>query len=292
MIKFFLVMALLASGIGSRSLADVLIVADEMPVMHSLVDRLKSEEHIESKVISQDELPASLGSFNAVIVYIHKALSSKAEEAFVAYTKGGGKLVVLHHSISSGKRKNEHWFPFLGVSLPEGDVDQGGYKWTEGVTWDLVNLNPNHFIMTNRMIYPQQIAYTSTNAASASHPPAQSQLTREESALIMEAERQRLRQAGDPQVRLMPMTHLAVLPGFTLSNSEVYVNHVHTEPRTLLMGLKYTDKGGTTYMQDRAGWVKPAGKGWIVYLMPGHRQSDFDNVAYGRIVLNAIIWKP
>jgi hypothetical protein len=252
MLKHLLVIAFLVGSIGNRVLADVLIVADEMPVMHSLADRLKSEEHIESKVISQDELPGSLASYDAVVVYIHKALSSKAEEAFIAYTKNGGKLIVLHHSISSGKRKNEHWFPFLGVTLPEGDVTQGGYKWTEGVVWDLVNLNPNHFIMTNRVSYPQRIAYSGKNA-----PPSKE-----------------------------------TLPGFTLSNSEVYVNHVHTEPRTILMGLKYTDKGGTTWMQDRAGWVKPAGEGWIVYLMPGHRQSDFDNVAYGRIVLNAIIWKP
>src|SRR5437899_9773605 len=101
MIKRLLIIALLAGSLRSQALADVLIVADEMPVMHSLADRLKSEEHIESKVISQDELPASLGSFDAVIVYIHKALSSKAEEAFISYAKGGGKLVVLHHSISS-----------------------------------------------------------------------------------------------------------------------------------------------------------------------------------------------
>jgi type 1 glutamine amidotransferase len=61
----------------------------------------------------------------------------------------------------------------------------------------------------------------------------------------------------------------------------------------LLMGLKYTDaKTGTTYTQDRSGWVKPAGKGWVIYLMPGHTQKDFENPAYGRIVLNAIIWKP
>ena len=58
------------------------------------------------------------------------------------------------------------------------------------------------------------------------------------------------------------------------------------------MGLKYMDDAGKIYTQDRAGWTLRAGKGWIVYLIPGHRQSDFDNVAYGRIVLNAVTWKP
>jgi hypothetical protein len=204
-------------------------------------------------LVEQKDLPASLGPFEAVIVYIHGALSMKAEDAFIAYTKAGGKLVCLHHSISSGKRKNAHWFPFLGVALPEGPLSSGGYKWTEGVTFELVNLNPNHFIMTNRVSYPARIAYTTTNA----------------------------------------VANTGGLPGFILKDSEVYLNHIHTEPRTLLMGLKYKDEAsGTTYMQDRAGWVKPAGKGWIIYLMPGHRKSDFENEAYGRIVLNAVIWKP
>ena len=45
-------------------------------------------------------------------------------------------------------------------------------------------------------------------------------------------------------------------------------------------------------MQDRAGWIKSAGKGRIIYLMPGHTVADFENPAFGRIVLNAIIYKP
>jgi hypothetical protein len=233
--------------------AEVLIVADEFPAMQFLAGKLQSEEHINSKLVSQKELPASLTSFDTVVVYIHGALEEQAEEAFIEYAKAGGKLVLLHHSISSGKRKNAHWFSFLGVSLPEGQLNEGGYKWIEGITFNLVNLNPNHFIMTNRVEYPARSAYAGTNGAPV---------------------------AG-------------TLPGFTLEHSEVYLNHVHTEPRTLLMGLKYTDeKTGITYMQDRAGWIKHAGKGWIIYLMPGHTKGDFANPTYGRIVLNAVIFKP
>ena len=185
--------------------ADVLIVADEFPVMQALASRLKAEEKISSQVVSQKDMPPGLKQFDAVVVYIHGALAGQAEDAFIEYANGGGKLVLLHHSISSGKRKNAHWFSFLGVALPEGPVSSGGYKWTEGISWELVNLNPNHFIMTNRVSYPEQIAYTSTNAVTAN----------------------------------------GKLPGFGLKNSEVYVNHVHTEPRTLLMGLKYKDEAGT-----------------------------------------------
>ncbi len=249
----FLISFLFLAGAGSVTSADVLIVADEFPAMQVLASRLKSEEQVSSQVISQKELPTNLVSFSAVVVYIHGALARQAEDAFIAYARAGGKLVLLHHSISSGKRQNPHWFPFLGVSLPEGDVKQGGYKWIEGVTLNFVNLNPNHFIMTNRLSYPARVSYQSTNAPTSDGP----------------------------------------LPGFTLEGSEVYLNHVHTEPRTLLMGLKYTDaQTGTTYLQDRAGWLKPAGKGWIIYLMPGHTVKEFEDPAYGRIVLNAIIFKP
>ena len=137
--------------------------------------------------------------------------------------------------------------------MPEGDLNHGGYKWIGDVSWDLMNLNPNHFIMTNQVEYPKQIFFATTNASA--HEPS--------------------------------------LPGFTLDQSEVYLNHVFVEPRTLLMGLKYLDaKTGMLYIQERAGWIKRSGKGWIIYLMPGHTVKDFENAAYNRIVLNAVIFKP
>jgi len=253
MVKHLFTLGLILATTSGVGLADVLIVADEFPAMEVVAGRLKSEENVKSQVISQKELPTNLAVFEAVVVYIHGALSEKAEDAFIDYAKAGGKLVLLHHSISSGKRKNGHWFPFLCVALPEGDLSKGGYKWIEGISFQLVNLNANHFIMTNRVTYPAHIAYASTNAP----------------------------------------VHGDTLPGFQLDETEVYLNHVHTEPRTLLMGLKYTDaETGKTYLQDRAGWIKAAGQGLIIYLMPGHTKKDFQDPTYERIVLNAIIYKP
>lgn len=244
-VLFFFLICPLAFG-------DILIVADEFPAMEVLAENLKTEEHINSKLISQKELPENLATFEAVVVYIHKDLSENAENAFIAYALGGGKLVLLHHSVSSGKRKNAHWFSFLGVSLPEGDVAHGGYKWIEGVSLDLVNLNPNHFIMTNKVTYPEHVAYLGPN----------------------------------------PSLPHGSLPGFKLNESEVYLNHVLDGNRTLLMGLKFTDeKSGTAYMQAHAGWIKSAGKGTVIYLMPGHTKRDFENPTYSRIVLNAFIYK-
>ena len=252
MTKVFAILAGLFA-ISHCAFAEVLIVADEFPAMETLASKFKSEEHLDSKLISQKELPENLSAFEAVVVYIHKDLSEKAENAFIAYALSGGKLVLLHHSISSGKRKNAHWFSFLGVALPEGEVAHGGYKWIEGVSLDLVNLNPNHFIMTNKVRYPEHVGFTNANSS-------------------------------------LPRGNL---PGFKLNESEVYLNHVLDPSRTILMGVKFTDeKSGAVYMQSHAGWIKSAGKGVVIYLMPGHTRHDFEDPTYSRIVLNALIYKP
>jgi hypothetical protein len=248
------ILGMLFTGFAS---AEVLIVADEFPAMDVLAARLKADERIESKIVAQTNMPASLSDFAAVVVYIHRNLNEPVENALIQYARAGGKLIVLHHSISSGKRKNKQWFAFLGVSLPEGDVSQGGYKWIEPVTLDFVNLAPDHFIMTNRVQYPAQYSYTRSEGGGRN----------------------------------------ATWPGFTLRDSEVYLNHMLVEsdggPRKILMGFKYTDaKSGKIYMQDRAGWFRPAGKGWIVYFLPGHSALDFQDPAYARILLNAVIYQP
>lgn len=231
--------------------ATVLIVADEIPAMQVLADRLKAEEAIESKIITQKELPSDLAPFAAVIVYIHKALDEAAEMAFIKYTEAGGKLIALHHTISSGKRKNKEWFKFLGVELPLGDVSQGGYKYYEGITMQLADLNPRHFITTNKFSWSENVPWRDA-ATSGS----------------------------------------AVRLGVTLHETEVYLNHVLVGPRTVLLGLRYTDaKSGKVYAQATAGWIKPAGKGLVIYLMAGHSAEDFKNQAYGRVVLNAVIYR-
>ena len=247
----FVICLLLSSS--APAAGEVLIVADEFPAMEVLAKALKSDEGIASRIVKQTELPPRLEAFSAVLVYIHLNLEAAAEKAFIAYANGGGKLIVLHHSISSGKRANKDWFPFLGVSLPQGDVSQGGYKWIEGVSLELVNRAPSHFITTNKVTYEEQTLYPLGGPA------------------------------GD----------LKSVPAFTLQETEVYLNHGLTGPRTLLLALKYRDqKSGQTCTQDTAGWYKPAGKGWVFYFMPGHSVREFQHPAFVRILINAVVFQP
>jgi hypothetical protein len=228
----------------------VLIVADEVPAMEILAKQLADRVHTKATIINSKEaaLPASLAPFRAVLVYIHGALSEPNEKAFLAYAEGGGNLILLHHSISSGKRtnKNPGWFPALGITLPEGELAAGGYKYFDDANWELVNLNPKHPILKG-VEFPKTVEYTGGKK----------------------------------------------LPALTLDETEIYLNHVLTGPRTVLLGLRYDqpNKAGKLYIQDTAAWIKPLGKGQVSYFMPGHKKTDYERPALAQMIANAVVYK-
>ena len=139
----------------------VLIVADEVPAMEVLSKQLADRIHARTTIINtkQAPVPEDLSSYRAVVVYIHGALAEPAEKAFLGYGERGGNLILLHHSISSGKRKNAAWFPSLGMTLPTGELADGGYKYFDDVDWELVNLAPKHPILRG-VKFPKTVEYT------------------------------------------------------------------------------------------------------------------------------------
>jgi len=137
----------------------VLIVADEFPAMEALASRLKAGAGVDCEIVNQTAIPDDFKTRPALIVYIHGKIGEPAEVKFIDYAKSGGKLILLHHSISSGKRPNRYWFPFLGVKLPEGDLAQGGYKYYEGIEMEFVNLAPGNYVTTHQVPYGLQVEY-------------------------------------------------------------------------------------------------------------------------------------
>jgi hypothetical protein len=227
----------------------VLIVADEFPAMEVLAAKLKATEGLESTLVEQTKIPSDLDQYSALVVYIHRSIGEPAEQRFVQYAEKGGRLVLLHHTISSRKRENKSWLPFMRVELPNTDFEKGGYKWIEPVRLELVNLAPKEYITNHHVPYESKIRYTSSNPGAVEKD----------------------------------------YHAFTLEDTEVYLNHSLSGPRTILLGLKYKDPStGTTYMQDTAGWYMRTGKGAVVYLMAGHSARDFEHPAYGQIVVNAV----
>jgi hypothetical protein len=243
----------------------VLIIQDELPQMEILANFLTTQGNLDVTVVDQETLPGSLVQYESVIMYIHGELHEPTEMAVIEYTENGGRLIALHHSISSGKAKNRYYFDFLGIQLDNpGQSSQpvepgGGYGWTHNaadgspVTLTLVNLNPGHYIVANDISWGDSISYIPSDFPS----------TEESYATI------------------------------DLPESEIYFNHKFTDGRekTVLMGYKYfDDRNEQLFMQDRAGWTKPSGDGEIIYLMPGHSSQEFENPQYRQMILNAVQW--
>lgn len=245
--------ALLAFCSQNAALAagDALIVADEMPQMELLAKILRSRASTSADLVKQADMPADISRYRAVFVFVHRVLEESAEKPLVDYANAGGRLILLHHSISQGKGKNKYWFPFLGMRLTPGDPEKGLYKWINPATYTVVNLAPDNYITSHNVKYPARVRYKSSDL-------------------------------GTPEREY---------PAFTLENSEVFLNHAFTDgkEKTILLGFKWQDpKTGKVWMQDRAGWYKAAGKGWVIYLQPGHAVSDIENSTYSQIVLNAV----
>lgn len=263
-------MCLLALLAGSMAIApltadtdsnQVLIVHDELPQMEVLKGILEDRGGFDVTVVDQSALPEDWSGYQAVIGYIHRVLEVPAEKAFIAYTENGGRYIALHHSISSKKAGNEFYFDFLGMQLDspksaKHPVMPGeGYGWREEVTLTLVNLNPGHYITSNDVNWGEAVSYTSSD---------------------------------QPSVE-------ALYTSIDLHESEAYMNHKFTDGRekTVLCGFRFLDdRNGQMFMQDRAAWLKSYGEGEVVYFMPGHAASDFENQNFSQMIINAINWAP
>lgn len=155
---FGLLLKLLLWG-GCLQAADVLIIKDELPQMLVLADVLQHQGGYQVTMVDQEQLPANLSGYSAVVLYLHQRLFEKTEQAVIDYANNGGRLVVLHHSVSSGKRINKQWFDFLKIKLEAKPLAEGGYAYREPIDLQLVNLQPKHFITSHKVQWPEVVTY-------------------------------------------------------------------------------------------------------------------------------------
>jgi hypothetical protein len=250
---FAIIPSTFVPGSASSGASKVLIIQDELPQMKVLSKFLREKGKLSVTITDQTSFPQDLSVYNGVIVFIHRNLNENTEKSIITYTKNGGKLICLHHSISSAKAKNMFYFKFLGIQLDKGPMEKGGYKWKQS-SWSLVNLNPQQYITKTDVKWNEKINY-----APSDHPSSE----REYPCIVLK------------------------------DDSEVFINHKFTDGRqkTVLCGIVYHDKDSDkTYMQDRGAWIKKQGKGTIIYFMPGHTASDYENKNISQMILNAIRW--
>ena len=240
---------------GNAQSAALHVVGDEPIPMQALKRVLESGGH-QVTLFEQKELASSSGKNPAaILMYVHGELEESAGKRLIAFTREGGRLVILHHGIASAKNKSPYWMEFVGMEILPKNAPEYPWAVIYGVEFEMVNLAPGHPVTT------QQVNYTGTTAYSRSEPPQ----SKEES-----------------------------LPSFVVPDTEAYLNQRFRRgyQRTLLFGMRCKDPvGGAVYMQDTGGWVMRAGKGWMFYLQPGHFGRDFEVPQLRQVLLNCLSWK-
>jgi len=245
----------LAHGEQANGAGRVLIVCDERAQMEALARFLRQEGKLEVEIVDQENFPAQPSGYRAIVDFVHKPFSDRVEQALITFTENGGRVISIHHSISSSKRLNKYWLGFCGMTLPPKPRDQGGWHVIGNTTAVLVSLRPDHYVTSHNVKYPKTTVY--------------------ESSEVLKAERN--------------------LPALEFPRSEVFLGQqIHDMgEKEMLFGLKCVDpKTSQTVMIDRGGWYQRKGRGWHFYFQIGHGTGDFLNPAYCQILLNAISWQP
>lgn len=231
----------------------VVIVHDTPEPMKALAARLAGRG-VAAELEEQPALGKRIAGIKAkaVVMYIHNQFDERVEQGLIDWTKRGGRLIVIHHGMASGKMKSKLWPDFLGVRILPRDHPVYPWKVFRG-TFQVVNLQPDHWVTTHMVEWPSRTKYTPSDGPSVEQD----------------------------------------LPSFDLPDTELFHNQLFTDARKkmVLLGMK-GDVEGRTLMQDRAGWMMPAGEGWIFYFQPGHEARDFENTSFLQMIVNAIEWKP
>lgn len=251
MLRLTLLLLLATSAVPAAS--RIYLVQDDPGPISVLARFLNAHGHAAS-VEDQATFRRHLNTISAeaVFMYVHGAFDPAIEARLIRYAKSGGRLIILHHGIASGRMRDRRWMPFLGVKIFPRDDPVFPWKVLRG-DYQFVNLAPGHYVTSHHVDYPLTVTYTPSDAPSTG---------------------QRL------PALLFPATEIFLNQVFTDGRR-----------KKVLFGFK-TRIGGKLYMQDRAGWMMRTGKGYVFYFQPGHRAADFANRNYAQILLNAVEWRP
>ena len=229
--------------------------ADEMPELCKLIQN----GGWSATQIAQADWDASFSGLDAIVVYIHEPILEPVEKALIDYAEQGGRLLVVHHALASAKMENPRWLEFLGIKiLPRSNPDAPWFV-SGDVPFTVINLAPNHYITSHKVVYSKTVAYRS---------PTRKELDKE-------------------------------FPAFVLERSEIFHNQRITDGEAKIPLFAYRLEepqagelpANVPASEETAGWLKKTGKGWTIYLQPGHTSTDFHHPAFAQILLNALNWK-
>ena len=135
----------------------IYLLHDEPGPMEQLAAYLEENGHA-TAVEDQAEFRKHLSttSAEAIFMYVHGDLAPDITGYLIRYAETGGRLIILHHGMASGKIRNPRWLGFLGVSILPKDAKENAWAVLRG-DYELVNLNPAHYVTTHKVEYAKTV---------------------------------------------------------------------------------------------------------------------------------------
>ncbi|MBD3351460.1 MAG: hypothetical protein GF364_08230 [Candidatus Lokiarchaeota archaeon] len=205
-----------------------------------------------------------------IITYNKNLIRTKNINAIKEYCDKGGKLIALHHNVSSMMMRQPEWLEMMKVKIEKGEKAEYPWSVIEGGDLYLTNLAPDSIITTNEIKYKDSVPAINLPIEPNKVVTTHELLTKDQKQEYHSREKE---------------------PAILFNKSEYFINHVLLpEPeRTLLFALYFIDEAsGREFISNNGGWKMPFGQGTIYYLMPGHSVHDY-NDTYCKIIRNCIM---
>jgi hypothetical protein len=92
----------------------------------------------------------------AIITYNKNLYTPTTVKALINYTNNGGRLIALHHNISSMMLRRPEWLNFCQIEIIRGPGVEYPWSVIEGGDLYLYNLAPRHPVTTDGISYPDK----------------------------------------------------------------------------------------------------------------------------------------
>lgn len=204
-----------------------------------------------------------------IITYNKNLIKKRNVKTIKEYCANGGKLIALHHNVSSMMLRRPEWLDLMKINIVKGDDAEYPWSVIEGGDLYLTNLQPDNAITTKGIEYDSEVPMLKLSV-----DPTKKVLTHE-----LDESQQKEFHSREKEKAI------------EFKKSEYFINHLPLpEPnRILLFGIFFHDpESGREFISNNGGWKMPYKEGMIYYLMPGHSVHDYHE-NYCNIIRNCIL---
>ncbi len=219
----------------------------------------------------------------AIFTYNKSLYKKKTVKNIIAFCEKGGKVIALHHNVSSVMLRRPEWLAFTDVDIKKGEKNPYPWSVIEGGDLFLLQLNSEDKIMKGVVLEGDAPELNQLAELQGLKPPENIHLEGDKRIVSFEI---------PPEIHA-EVDALPRAPALVFKKSEYFINLVlNPNPnRELLFAAYFEDpESGRRYFSANGAWKLPRGEGVLYYFMPGHSTWDFTE-EYCKILRNCLLEK-